>query len=160
MLAAGRCSQPKSFPDFWEKITVLLYPLRGRWGRGRSRLGNSAWGALGFSGLFCSIPQSETSPVSIRENPSEHSLGLPPGPQVSKGKRDSTAPHICSVAQRAYRTLLAQRRDQAIVPMGRSGAGKTTSCQLALEHLVGTVGSVDGRVSGRVWVSDAAQGLR
>lgn len=64
------------------------------------------------------------------------------------------------MAQRAYRTLLAQRRDQAIVPMGRSGAGKTTSCQLALEHLVGTVGSVDGRVSGRVWVSDMAQGLR
>ncbi|OXB59142.1 hypothetical protein ASZ78_006689, partial [Callipepla squamata] len=67
--------------------------------------------------------------------------------KVSKGKRDSMAPHICSVAQRAYRTLLAQRRDQAIVPMGRSGAGKTTSCQVALEHLVGTVGSVDNRVS-------------
>ncbi|XP_065595087.1 unconventional myosin-XVIIIb isoform X2 [Cyrtonyx montezumae] len=84
-----------------------------------------------------------------------HSLvAIRPGPthgthagKVSKGKRDSMAPHICSVAQRAYRTLLAQRRDQAIVPMGRSGAGKTTSCQAALEHLVGTAGSVDGRVS-------------
>ncbi|OXB85029.1 UNVERIFIED_CONTAM: hypothetical protein H355_016151, partial [Colinus virginianus] len=84
-----------------------------------------------------------------------HSLvAIRPGPangthagKVSKGKRDSMAPHICSVAQRAYRTLLAQRRDQAIVPMGRSGAGKTTSCQAALEHLVGTAGSVDDRVS-------------
>uniref|UniRef100_A0A803XUR7 Myosin motor domain-containing protein n=1 Tax=Meleagris gallopavo TaxID=9103 RepID=A0A803XUR7_MELGA len=78
-------------------------------------------------------------------------VAIRPGPDagnhVSKGRRDSTAPHICSVAQRAYRTLLAQRRDQAIVPMGRSGAGKTTSCQLALEHLVGTAGSIDGRVS-------------
>ncbi|XP_052547067.1 LOW QUALITY PROTEIN: unconventional myosin-XVIIIb [Tympanuchus pallidicinctus] len=81
-------------------------------------------------------------------------VAIRPGPdagthagKVSKGRRDSTAPHICSVAQRAYRTLLAQRRDQAIVPMGRSGAGKTTSCQLALEHLVGMAGSVDGRVS-------------
>lgn len=62
------------------------------------------------------------------------------------------------MAQRAYRTLLAQRRDQAIVPMGRSGAGKTTSCQLALEHLVGMAGSVDGRVSGMGWVSGKSWG--
>ncbi|KAM9281004.1 unconventional myosin-XVIIIb [Morus bassanus] len=64
-----------------------------------------------------------------------------------KGKRDSTPPHICSVAQRAYRSLLMQRQDQAIVPLGRSGAGKTMCCQSALEYLVGTAGSVDGRVS-------------
>ncbi|KAM6051575.1 unconventional myosin-XVIIIb [Theristicus caerulescens] len=64
-----------------------------------------------------------------------------------KGKRDSMPPHICSVAQRAYRNLLMQRQDQAIVPLGRSGAGKTTCCQSALECLVGTAGSVDGRVS-------------
>ncbi|KAF1587067.1 Unconventional myosin-XVIIIb, partial [Eudyptes moseleyi] len=64
-----------------------------------------------------------------------------------KGKRDSMPPHIYSVAQRAYRNLLMQRQDQAIVPLGRSGAGKTTCCQSALEYLVGTAGSVDGRVS-------------
>ncbi|NXC67833.1 MY18B protein, partial [Anhinga anhinga] len=64
-----------------------------------------------------------------------------------KGKRDSMPPHICSVAQRAYRNLLMQRQDQAIMPLGRSGAGKTTCCQSALEYLVGTAGSVDGRVS-------------
>ncbi|XP_072736093.1 unconventional myosin-XVIIIb [Ciconia boyciana] len=64
-----------------------------------------------------------------------------------KGKRDSMPPHICSVAQRAYRNLLMQRQDQAIVPLGRSGAGKTRCCQSALEYLVGTAGSVDGRVS-------------
>ncbi|XP_054700668.1 unconventional myosin-XVIIIb [Grus americana] len=64
-----------------------------------------------------------------------------------KGKRDSMPPHICSVAQRAYRNLLMQRQDQAIVPLGRSGAGKTTCCQSALEYLVGAAGSVDGRVS-------------
>ncbi|NXI40756.1 MY18B protein, partial [Galbula dea] len=67
--------------------------------------------------------------------------------KMFKGKRDSMAPHICSVAQRAYRNLLMQRQDQAIVPLGRSGAGKTWCCQSALEHLVGTAGSVDGRVS-------------
>ncbi|NXW57660.1 MY18B protein, partial [Eurystomus gularis] len=64
-----------------------------------------------------------------------------------KGKRDSMAPHICSVAQRAYRNLLLQRQDQAIVPLGRGGAGKTWCCQSALEYLVGTAGSVDGTVS-------------
>ncbi|KAF1532189.1 Unconventional myosin-XVIIIb, partial [Eudyptula albosignata] len=64
-----------------------------------------------------------------------------------KGKRDSMPPHIYSVAQRAYRNLLMQRQDQAIVPLGRSGAGKTTCCQSALEYLVGTAGSMDGRVS-------------
>ncbi|KFO75872.1 Unconventional myosin-XVIIIb, partial [Cuculus canorus] len=64
-----------------------------------------------------------------------------------KGKRDSMPAHICSVAQRAYRNLLMQRQDQAIVPLGRSGAGKTTCCQSALEYLVGMAGSVDGRVS-------------
>ncbi|NXJ77140.1 MY18B protein, partial [Trogon melanurus] len=64
-----------------------------------------------------------------------------------KGKRDGMPPHICSVAQRAYRNLLLQRQDQAIVPLGRSGAGKTTACQSALEYLVGTAGSVDGRVT-------------
>uniref|UniRef100_A0A8C2TA19 Myosin XVIIIB n=1 Tax=Coturnix japonica TaxID=93934 RepID=A0A8C2TA19_COTJA len=91
------------------------------------------------------LPYTYAGPslVAIRPGPTS---GTHAG-KVTKGKRDSTAPHICSVAQRAYRTLLAQRRDQAIVPMGRSGAGKTTSCQLALEHLVGMAGSVDGRVS-------------
>ncbi|KAM6051904.1 unconventional myosin-XVIIIb [Chlamydotis macqueenii] len=64
-----------------------------------------------------------------------------------KGKRDCMPPHICSVAQRAYRNLLMQRQDQAIVPLGRSGAGRTTCCRSALEYLVGTAGSVDGRVS-------------
>lgn len=75
-------------------------------------------------------------------------LPLSPCPQAFKGKRDSMPPHICSVAQRAYRNLLLQRQDQAIVPLGRSGAGKTTCCQSALEYLAGTAGSVDGRVSG------------
>ncbi|KAM9219208.1 LOW QUALITY PROTEIN: unconventional myosin-XVIIIb [Leptosomus discolor] len=67
--------------------------------------------------------------------------------KASKGKRDSMSPHICSVAQRAYRNLLMQRQDQAIVPLGRHGAGKTTCCQSTLEYLVGTAGSVDGTVS-------------
>ncbi|NXA98105.1 MY18B protein, partial [Melanocharis versteri] len=67
--------------------------------------------------------------------------------KVPRGKRDSLPPHICSLAHRAYRNLLMQRQDQAIVPLGHSGAGRTRCCQSALEYLVGTAGSLDGRVS-------------
>ncbi|XP_078521685.1 unconventional myosin-XVIIIb [Lissotriton helveticus] len=67
--------------------------------------------------------------------------------KVFKGKKDSMPPHICAVAQRAYWNMLMQRQDQTIVALGRSGAGKTTCCQNALEYLVGTAGSVDARVT-------------
>ncbi|NWR86363.1 MY18B protein, partial [Furnarius figulus] len=67
--------------------------------------------------------------------------------KAPRGKRDNLPPHISSLAHRAYRNLLMQRQDQAIIPLGRSGAGRTRCCQSALEYLVGTAGSVDGRVS-------------
>ncbi|NXC36932.1 MY18B protein, partial [Campylorhamphus procurvoides] len=67
--------------------------------------------------------------------------------KAPRGKRDNLPPHISSLAHRAYRNLLMRRQDQAIIPLGRSGAGRTRCCQSALEYLVGTAGSVDGRVS-------------
>ncbi|XP_014109148.1 PREDICTED: unconventional myosin-XVIIIb [Pseudopodoces humilis] len=72
-----------------------------------------------------------------------------PGPtgKVPRGKQDNLPPHICSLAHRAYRNLLMQRQDQAIVPLGHSGAGRTRCCQSALEYLVGMAGSLEGRVS-------------
>ncbi|XP_061865638.1 unconventional myosin-XVIIIb [Colius striatus] len=91
------------------------------------------------------LPYTHAGPSLVAIRPSFPASSSPG--KVSRGKRDSTAPHICSVAQRAYRNLLLQRQDQAIVPLGRSGAGKTTCCQSALEYLVGTAGSLDGRVS-------------
>ncbi|XP_030873762.1 unconventional myosin-XVIIIb-like isoform X2 [Leptonychotes weddellii] len=77
----------------------------------------------------------------------------PPGPpapsagKVPRGRRDGLPAHLGSLAQRAYWALLSQRRDQSIVALGRSGAGKTTCCEQVLEHLVAMAGSVDGRVS-------------
>ncbi|KAF6082176.1 myosin XVIIIB [Phyllostomus discolor] len=74
----------------------------------------------------------------------------PPAPsagKVPRGRRDGLPAHITSLAQRAYWALLSQRRDQSIVALGRSGAGKTTCCEQVLEHLVGMAGSVDGSVS-------------
>ncbi|XP_042300242.1 unconventional myosin-XVIIIb-like, partial [Sceloporus undulatus] len=57
------------------------------------------------------------------------------------------SPHIFSMAQRTYWTMLTQRQDQTIMPLGRSSAGKTTCCQNALEYLVEMAGSVDNRVT-------------
>ncbi|XP_012869733.1 PREDICTED: unconventional myosin-XVIIIb [Dipodomys ordii] len=74
----------------------------------------------------------------------------PPGPlagQVPRAPWDRLPAHVGSLAQRAYWALLSQRRDQSIVALGRSGAGKTACCQQVLEHLVQMAGGVDGRVA-------------
>ncbi|XP_068767615.1 unconventional myosin-XVIIIb [Struthio camelus] len=70
-----------------------------------------------------------------------------PSAKAFQGKRDGAPPHVCAVAHRAYRTLLLQRQDQAVVALGRAGAGKTACCRSALEYLAATAGSVDGAVS-------------
>ncbi|XP_008061792.1 unconventional myosin-XVIIIb [Carlito syrichta] len=74
-------------------------------------------------------------------------LSVPSTGKVPGGRRDGLPALISSLAQRAYWALLSQRRDQSIVALGRSGAGKTTCCEQVLECLVGMAGSVDGRVS-------------
>ncbi|XP_025123212.3 unconventional myosin-XVIIIb isoform X2 [Bubalus bubalis] len=74
-------------------------------------------------------------------------LMAPSAGKVPRNRRDGLPAHISSLAQRAYWALLSQRRDQSIVTLGRSGAGKTTCCEQVLEHLVGMAGSVDGRIS-------------
>ncbi|XP_068419318.1 unconventional myosin-XVIIIb isoform X1 [Eschrichtius robustus] len=77
-------------------------------------------------------PQGPTAPSAVK---------------VPRSCRDGLSAHVGSLAQRAYWALLSQQRDQSIVALGRSGAGKTTCCEQVLEHLVGMAGSVDGRVS-------------
>nr|XP_023490558.1 unconventional myosin-XVIIIb-like [Equus caballus] len=67
--------------------------------------------------------------------------------QVPRCRWDGLPAHVGSLAQRAYWALLNERKDQSIVALGRSGAGKTTCCEQVLEHLVGMAGSVDGTVS-------------
>ncbi|XP_006869250.1 PREDICTED: unconventional myosin-XVIIIb [Chrysochloris asiatica] len=71
----------------------------------------------------------------------------PSAVKVPKGRRDGLPAHIGSLAQRAYWAMLSQRRDQSIVALGRSGAGKTTCCERILEYLVGLAGGVDSTVS-------------
>ncbi|EHB08437.1 Myosin-XVIIIb [Heterocephalus glaber] len=71
----------------------------------------------------------------------------PSSGKVPRSRRDGLPAHVSSLAQRAYWAMLSQRRDQSIIALGRSGAGKTTCCEQVLEHLVGMAGCVDGRVS-------------
>ncbi|XP_055629701.1 unconventional myosin-XVIIIa isoform X3 [Toxorhynchites rutilus septentrionalis] len=50
-------------------------------------------------------------------------------------KTEDMPPHVFSLAQTAYRTMLETRRDQSLIFMGRSGSGKTTSFKHALYYL-------------------------
>lgn len=50
-------------------------------------------------------------------------------------KAEDMPPHVFSMAQTAYRTMLETRRDQSIIFMGRSGSGKSTSFKHVLYYL-------------------------
>ncbi|KAI4557478.1 hypothetical protein MJT46_014157 [Ovis ammon polii x Ovis aries] len=91
------------------------------------------------------LPHTLAGPDLIFLQP--QGLMAPSASKVPRNRRDGLPAHISSLAQRAYWSLLSQRRDQSIVTLGRSGAGKTTCCEQVLEHLVGMAGSVDGSVS-------------
>ncbi|XP_065760420.1 unconventional myosin-XVIIIb isoform X1 [Muntiacus reevesi] len=91
------------------------------------------------------LPHTRAGPDLIFLQP--QGLAAPSAGKVPRSRRDGLPAHISSLAQRAYWALLSQQRDQSIVTLGRSGAGKTTCCEQVLEHLVGMAGSVDGRVS-------------
>uniref|UniRef100_A0A8C4TF98 Myosin XVIIIB n=1 Tax=Erpetoichthys calabaricus TaxID=27687 RepID=A0A8C4TF98_ERPCA len=64
------------------------------------------------------------------------------------GRKAEAVPlQIQSLVQRTYWNMVIQRKDQSIVPMGRSGAGKTTCCQAILESLIRTAGNADCTVT-------------
>ncbi|XP_066966280.1 unconventional myosin-XVIIIa-like isoform X4 [Macrobrachium rosenbergii] len=64
--------------------------------------------------------------------------------QMFKGcKLEDMPPHIYSAAQASYRDLLATRRDQSIVFLGRSGAGKTTNFRHVLHYLALAAGTTN-----------------
>uniref|UniRef100_A0A7N8XXH4 Myosin XVIIIAa n=1 Tax=Mastacembelus armatus TaxID=205130 RepID=A0A7N8XXH4_9TELE len=72
--------------------------------------------------------------------------------QMFKGcRREDTAPHIYSMAQAAYRSLLTTRQDQSIVLLGKSGSGKTTNCQYIIQYLVTIAGSANKTFSTEKW---------
>lgn len=58
-------------------------------------------------------------------------------------KTEDMPPHIYSLAQTAYRSMLESRRDQSLIFMGRSGSGKTASFKHALYYLTLAAGSTN-----------------
>ena len=59
-------------------------------------------------------------------------------------------PHIYAVAQTAYRGLLATRRDQSVVLMGRSGSGKTTNARHLMQYYLVSAGCVSAALTGKI----------
>ncbi|KAF2362555.1 Myosin head motor domain [Trinorchestia longiramus] len=56
--------------------------------------------------------------------------------QMFRGcRQEEMPPHIYSIGQSAYREMVSTRRDQSIVFLGRSGAGKTTNFRHVLHYL-------------------------
>lgn len=58
-------------------------------------------------------------------------------------KQEDMPPHIYSLAQSAYRSMLASRKDQSVVLLGRSGSGKSTCMRHILHYLALAAGTVN-----------------
>ncbi|XP_034540446.1 unconventional myosin-XVIIIa-like [Notolabrus celidotus] len=72
--------------------------------------------------------------------------------QMFKGcRREDAAPHIYSMAQSAYRSLLTTQQDQSVVLLGKSGSGKTTNCQHIIQYLITIAGSTNKSFSSEKW---------
>lgn len=70
--------------------------------------------------------------------------------QMLKGcKQEDMPPHIYSVAQKSYHTMVTSRRDQSIVFMGRSASGKTTNARHVLHYLSVAAGTVNKILTGK-----------
>ncbi|KAI5176273.1 myosin heavy chain 9/10/11/14, partial [Pancytospora epiphaga] len=55
--------------------------------------------------------------------------------KIIKEKRGESAPHIFSVANEAYRAMIANKENQSILITGESGAGKTENTKKVIEFL-------------------------
>ncbi|XP_032578402.1 unconventional myosin-XVIIIa isoform X2 [Drosophila sechellia] len=62
-------------------------------------------------------------------------------------KTEDMPPHVYSLAQTAYRSLVETRRDQSLIFMGRSGSGKSTSFKHALNYLALAAGAYNNFIN-------------
>ena len=69
--------------------------------------------------------------------------------QMFRGcKPEDMPPHVYATAQIAYRALRSTRHDQAIVFLGRSGSGKTTTARHVMHYYTVAAGCVNGVLNG------------
>ncbi|XP_075245104.1 unconventional myosin-XVIIIa-like isoform X2 [Convolutriloba macropyga] len=61
--------------------------------------------------------------------------------------KEEMPPHIFSLAQLAYRRMIATRRDQSVVFLGQSGSGKSVNLNHVLKYLAANAGSTNNLVT-------------
>lgn len=77
-------------------------------------------------------------------------------------KTEDMPPHIFSMAQSAYHNMLQSRRDQSLVFLGRSGAGKTINFKHCISYLVQAAGVLNKALTleklNAIWLIEHAFG--
>ena len=58
--------------------------------------------------------------------------------------RFSEPPHIFNIADGAYRGVIEDKKNQAVVISGESGAGKTETTKKCLDYITTVAGSLEG----------------
>ncbi|XP_078510886.1 myosin heavy chain, skeletal muscle, adult-like [Lissotriton helveticus] len=104
---------------------TVLYNLKERY---------AAWMIYTYSGLFC-----------VTVNPYKW---LPVyNPEVVSGyrgkKRQEAPPHIFSISDNAYQSMLTDRENQSILITGESGAGKTVNTKRVIQYFASIAASSD-----------------
>ncbi|XP_006039385.2 myosin heavy chain, skeletal muscle, adult-like, partial [Alligator sinensis] len=95
---------------------AVLYNLKERY---------AAWMIYTYSGLFC-----------VTVNPYKWlPVYNPEGGRAYRGKkRQEAPPHIFSISDNAYQSMLTDRENQSILITGESGAGKTVNTKRVIQY--------------------------
>ncbi|XP_035490091.2 myosin-10 isoform X2 [Scophthalmus maximus] len=99
-----------------------------------------------YSGLFCVVVNPYKNLPVYTESIVEMYRGK---------KRHEMPPHIYAISEAAYRSMLQDREDQAILCTGESGAGKTENTKKVIQYLAHVASSHKSGTPGRN--KDAAQ---
>ncbi|KAM6995179.1 uncharacterized protein myh14 isoform 2-T2 [Tautogolabrus adspersus] len=93
-----------------------------------------------YSGLFCVVVNPYKNLPIYTEAIVEMYRGK---------KRHEMPPHIYAISEAAYRSMLQDREDQAILCTGESGAGKTENTKKVIQYLAHVASSHKGGTLGR-----------
>ena len=74
-------------------------------------------------------------------------------------KIEDMPPHIYSVVQTAYRSMLHTRRDQSIALVGRSGSGKTTNVRHIMNYYATVTGSTSSTSSAPLFTEEKVSAM-